>query len=73
MERDAWISAFDVLPLLSLATKQQLAKRAIKENSLLICVHNAYPGVGRLTQLENGRRKFVAELATNSGSEDDQN
>jgi len=60
MERPAWIAAFDVLPLVSLETKKRLAERAIRERALLICVHNAYPGVGRLTE-QDGRRVFVRE------------
>ena len=72
MERDAWISAFDILPLISLETKRQVAERAITDNALLICVHNTYPGVGRLIQMENGRKKFIAELATNDINKDDQ-
>ncbi|GAB4337695.1 MAG: MBL fold metallo-hydrolase [Dehalococcoidia bacterium] len=59
-ERPAWIAAFDVMPLVSLETKKRLAERAIRENALLICVHNAYPGVGRLTE-RDGRRVFVRE------------
>ncbi len=72
MERDAWISAFDILPLISLETKRQVAERAITDNALLICVHNTYPGVGRLIQMENGRKKFITELATNDINKDDQ-
>ncbi|MGE3077217.1 MAG: MBL fold metallo-hydrolase [Dehalococcoidia bacterium] len=60
VERPAWIAAFDVLPLLSLESKKKLAERAIKDNALLICVHNPFPGVGRLTE-SNGRRKFIEE------------
>ncbi|MCC6382055.1 MAG: MBL fold metallo-hydrolase [Dehalococcoidia bacterium] len=60
IERPAWIPAFDVLPLVTLETKRRLADRAVRERALLICVHNAYPGVGRLTERE-GRRKFVPE------------
>jgi glyoxylase-like metal-dependent hydrolase (beta-lactamase superfamily II) len=60
VERPAWIAAFDVLPLVSLETKKRLAERALKENALLICVHNPFPGVGRLTERE-GRRTFVSE------------
>ena len=57
-ERPAWIAAFDVLPLISLESKKKLAERALRENALLICVHNPFPGVGRLTE-SNGRRTFV--------------
>jgi glyoxylase-like metal-dependent hydrolase (beta-lactamase superfamily II) len=60
VERPAWISAFDVLPLVSLETKKALAERAIRERALLICVHNTYPGVGRLTETD-GKRRFVPE------------
>ena len=60
VERPAWIAAFDILPLLSLESKKKLAERALKENALLICVHNPFPGVGRLTE-SGGRRKFVDE------------
>jgi glyoxylase-like metal-dependent hydrolase (beta-lactamase superfamily II) len=60
VERPAWIAAFDILPLVSLETKKKLAERAIQEKALLICVHNAFPGVGRLTE-NNGKRTFVPE------------
>lgn len=60
IERPVWIAAFDTLPLVSLETKKLLADRAIRERALLVCVHNAFPGVGRLIE-ENGRRKFVEE------------
>ena len=60
VERPAWIAAFDILPLVSLETKKKLAERALRENALLICVHNPFPGVGRLTE-RDGRRTFVAE------------
>ncbi len=59
-ERPAWIAAFDILPLVSLETKKQLVERALRERALLICVHNAFPGVGRLTEVD-GRRRFVEE------------
>ena len=60
VERPAWIAAFDVLPLISLESKKKLAERALRENALLICVHNPFPGVGRLTE-RDGRRTFVTE------------
>jgi glyoxylase-like metal-dependent hydrolase (beta-lactamase superfamily II) len=59
-ERPAWIAAFDVLPLVTLETKKAFADRAVRENALLICVHNAFPGVGRLTE-RAGRRTFIEE------------
>jgi glyoxylase-like metal-dependent hydrolase (beta-lactamase superfamily II) len=60
LERPAWIPAFDILPLVTLETKKRLAERAIRERALLISTHNAYPGVGRLTE-QDGRRTFVPE------------
>jgi len=58
VERPAWIAAFDILPLQSLESKKKLAERALRENALLICVHNPFPGTGRLTE-SAGRRTFV--------------
>jgi glyoxylase-like metal-dependent hydrolase (beta-lactamase superfamily II) len=60
VERPAWISAFDIMPMVSLETKKALAERAIRDNALLICVHNPFPGVGRLRE-QGGRRTFVTE------------
>lgn len=59
-ERPTWIAAFDILPLVTLETKKRLVERAIRDNALLICVHNAFPGTGRLVERE-GRRTFVRE------------
>jgi glyoxylase-like metal-dependent hydrolase (beta-lactamase superfamily II) len=60
VERPGWISAFDVMPLVSLETKKALTERAIREQALLICVHNPFPGAGRLKSVD-GRRTFVPE------------
>jgi hypothetical protein len=46
--------------MVSLETKKALAERAIRDNALLICVHNPFPGVGRLRE-QGGRRTFVTE------------
>ncbi|MBI5947913.1 MAG: MBL fold metallo-hydrolase [Chloroflexi bacterium] len=59
-ERPVWTAAFDILPLVNIETKKRLIERAIRERALLVCVHNAFPGVGRLTQ-QDGRRTFVPE------------
>lgn len=59
-ERPAWIAAFDILPLVSLETKKRLAERAVRENALLVSVHNEFPGAGRLREVD-GRRTFVPE------------
>ena len=60
LERVAWISAFDVLPLVSLETKKKLIGEAIAGNHLIIAVHAAFPGAGRLVQRE-GKNRFIDE------------
>jgi glyoxylase-like metal-dependent hydrolase (beta-lactamase superfamily II) len=56
LERVAWISAFDILPLVSLETKKRFAEKAVEKRALLVSVHAAYPGVGRLEQEDSKRR-----------------
>ena len=53
LERTAWISAFDVLPLVSLKTKRQLVDQAIDNGSLIISVHLPFPGLGRMTRTDS--------------------
>jgi glyoxylase-like metal-dependent hydrolase (beta-lactamase superfamily II) len=60
LERLAWISSFDVLPLVSLETKRRLLDHAAEERALLISVHAPHPGLGRLLS-EDGKRKWSAE------------
>jgi hypothetical protein len=60
LERLAWISSFDILPLVSLETKRRMLERASEKRALLISVHAPYPGLGRL-RAEDGQRKWVAE------------
>ena len=60
LERAAWISAFDVLPLVSLETKKRLVQDAVAGNQLLFCVHNPFPGAARL-RVEEGRTHYTAE------------
>jgi glyoxylase-like metal-dependent hydrolase (beta-lactamase superfamily II) len=59
LERLAWISAFDVLPLISLETKRRLIEQMIERNALVIVAHAAFPGVGRVTR-SDGRSTWVA-------------
>ena len=61
LERVAWLSAFDVLPLINLETKKRLIADAIKNRSLLVAVHNPFPGVGRLSAGERGRNVWSSE------------
>jgi len=58
LERTAWVSAFDVLPLVSLETKRRLMERAVQENALVISVHLPFPGAGRMTMTPEGRRRW---------------
>ena len=60
LERTAWISAFDILPLVSLETKKRIVRDAIATGQLIVSVHSTFPGVGRLATLD-GRTKFNPE------------
>jgi glyoxylase-like metal-dependent hydrolase (beta-lactamase superfamily II) len=60
LERLAWISAFDTLPLQTLDTKRALLDRAIETSALIISVHAPYPGIGRLVS-DQGKRRWVPE------------
>lgn len=60
LERTAWVSAFDILPLVSMETKKRLVAEAVAANSLVISPHIPFPGAGRLRD-QQGRTKFVAE------------
>lgn len=57
LERIAWISAFDVLPLVSLETKRRVVERALEQRALIVSVHAPYPGLGRL-RLEDSKRRW---------------
>ena len=58
LERTAWVSSFDLLPLVSMETKKRIVERAIRERALIISVHSPFPGLGRLTKTEDGRRHW---------------
>ena len=58
LERTAWVSAFDLLPLVSMETKKRIVERAIRERALVVSVHCPYPGLGRLTPAEDGKRHW---------------
>lgn len=48
LERLAWVSAFDILPMVSIETKRRFTEKAIEKNATLVSVHAPYPGLGRL-------------------------
>lgn len=55
--RYAWVSAFDLLPMVSIETKKKLIEEAAATNTLLVVVHNPFPGVGRMAG-EGGRMSW---------------
>ena len=63
LERIAWISAFDILPLVSLETKKRVIERALERRALIVSVHAPYPGLGRL-RLEDSRRRWEPEFVS---------
>jgi glyoxylase-like metal-dependent hydrolase (beta-lactamase superfamily II) len=58
LERTAWVTAFDVLPLVSMETKKRVVAEALRTGALLLSPHIPYPGAGRLHEVE-GRPRFV--------------
>ncbi|HXH20460.1 MAG TPA: MBL fold metallo-hydrolase [Dehalococcoidia bacterium] len=58
LERTAWVSSFDILPLVSMETKKAIVERAIEQGQVIISVHAPFPGVGRMTR-EGNFRKWV--------------
>lgn len=63
LERTAWVSSFDTLPLVSLETKRRLMDECVEAGALIMYTHGAYPGVGRMTRTPEGFRKWVDEPA----------
>jgi len=60
LERVAWVSAFDILPMVSIETKKRFIEKAVDRRALLVSVHAAYPGLGRLV-VEEGKRRWQEE------------
>ncbi len=58
-ERLAWMSAYDVEPLVTLETKRLWQPWALETGALLIFPHDAKTPAGRLTQSESGRPRIV--------------
>lgn len=59
LERTAWVSGLDILPLVSMETKKELMERCIEEEALIMFCHGPYPGIGRMTRTPEGFRKWV--------------
>jgi glyoxylase-like metal-dependent hydrolase (beta-lactamase superfamily II) len=60
LERTAWVSAFDLLPLVSMETKKRIVERAIRDRALIVSVHSPFPGLGRISMGEDGRKHWDA-------------
>jgi len=58
LERTAWVSAFDLLPLVSMETKKRIVERAIRERALIVSVHCPFPGLGHIAMGEDGKRHW---------------
>lgn len=58
IDRPAWVSAFDLLPLVSMATKKRLVEEAWAAGAVLITTHAPYPGIGRIVD-EDGKRRYA--------------
>jgi glyoxylase-like metal-dependent hydrolase (beta-lactamase superfamily II) len=61
LERTAWVSSFDLLPLVSMETKRRIVERAVRDRALIISVHSPFPGLGRLTVREDGKKHWEPE------------
>jgi glyoxylase-like metal-dependent hydrolase (beta-lactamase superfamily II) len=60
LERTAWVASFDLLPLVSMETKKRIVERALRERALIISVHDEFPGLGRITMGEDGKKHWLA-------------
>ncbi len=66
LERTAWVSSFDVFPLQAMETKKTIVQRAIDEHELVVAVHCPFPGLGYMTQTDDGKRKWTPIEANRS-------
>lgn len=67
LERTAWVSAFDILPLVSMETKKRIVEEAIERRALIVAVHCPFPGLGRMTRTDDGKRRWVDVTPSASG------
>lgn len=67
MERTAWVTAYDVEPLETIATKQVWQQWALETNALLVFQHDSHVRTARLTKDAEGRLKVVKETAGSVG------
>jgi glyoxylase-like metal-dependent hydrolase (beta-lactamase superfamily II) len=67
LERTAWVSSFDILPLITMETKKAMVEKAIETRSLIIGCHLPFPGLGRMTRNEHGQRMWQPVEANQAG------
>jgi glyoxylase-like metal-dependent hydrolase (beta-lactamase superfamily II) len=68
LERTAWVSGLDILPLVSMETKRKLMDDCMEAGSLMIFCHGEYPGVGRMTKTPEGFRRWEDVAPLTEGS-----
>ncbi|MBM3140228.1 MAG: MBL fold metallo-hydrolase [Chloroflexi bacterium] len=68
LERTAWVSGLDILPLVSMETKKRLMEECIEAQALMIFCHGPYPGVGRMARTGEGFRRWVDEPPLGEGA-----
>ena len=64
LERAPWVSSFDVYPLEAMETKKAVVARAIAERQLVVAVHCEFPGLGYMTETDDGKRKWIPVAAS---------
>ena len=67
LERSAWVSSFDVFPLQAMETKKAVVQRAIEQHQLVVAVHCPFPGLGYMTETDDGKRKWTP-IEANGGA-----
>jgi glyoxylase-like metal-dependent hydrolase (beta-lactamase superfamily II) len=58
LERPPWVSSFDIFPIEAMETKKAVVRRAVDERQLVIAVHAAFPGLGMMTESQDGKWKW---------------
>jgi glyoxylase-like metal-dependent hydrolase (beta-lactamase superfamily II) len=59
LERAPWVSSFDLYPIEAMETKKAVVARAIAEHQLVVAVHCPFPGLGRMSEAADGKRKWT--------------
>jgi glyoxylase-like metal-dependent hydrolase (beta-lactamase superfamily II) len=59
LERAPWVSAFDLCPIEAMETKKAVVAAAIAERQLVVAVHCPFPGLGRMSETADGKRKWT--------------